>query len=402
MEVASTTTITMSLENVPLSEAVEYLAELAGLRLEIGAFSYRLLGPGKIGGMRNRFTGGAEYIDTDFNSTRHFGGARPVDIFNPSRGFFPEDTAANFNDGRNTFSTSYATTAVFVEDALNLTPSWLLLGGLRYDKIDLSRQIRDDNTNLTTEAFSQNFENTTWRVGTTYEIVDGTSLFTQYSTATIPISSLLTARLRNSRFDLSTGQSAEAGFKSTYLGGLATTTASVYQIDQDDILTTDPNNPAQTIQGGSLQSRGIEVDTAFTLTDHWNVTVAGTVADAEYTALDEPDGNGIISRAGNRPINFSPYSILASTSYRLDTLPATIGVSVTHTGPFYTDTANTIEVNGRTLVDAWISYDIGKGTLRLRGRNLTDELYADWADYNPGAVYLGAPRSVDMTYSVKW
>ncbi len=64
--------------------------------------------------------------------------------------------------------------------------------------------------------------------------------------------------------------------------------------------------------------------------------------------------------------------------------------------------ANTIEVGERTLLDAWIAYDLAQGTVRLRGRNLTDELYADWSGYSPTQVYLGAPRSFDVTYSVKW
>ena len=67
-----------------------------------------------------------------------------------------------------------------------------------------------------------------------------------------------------------------------------------------------------------------------------------------------------------------------------------------------TDVIRKPSVNERTLIDAWLSYDIGHGTVRFRGRNLTDELYAEWADYNPASVYLGAPRSFDVTYSVKW
>lgn len=357
---------------------------------------------GRLGDLRNRFTSGVEYIATDFNSTRHFASAQTVDILNPDRGTFPEDNAANFDDGRNFFATSYGTTGVFLENALNVTPAWLLLGGIRYEKINLDRSVRNDNTGLITEAFNKEFENTTWRVGTTYEIVDGTSLFAQYATATIPISSLLTARLRNSGFDLSTGRSSEAGIKSTYLGGRATTTASVYQIDQDGILTRDPNNPTLTVQGGSLRSRGVEIETTVALTEQWNATASGTLVDVEYTELTQSVGGVAVSRAGNQPINASPYSLSASTSYRLDTLPMTLGVSVSYVGPFYTDTANTIEAKERTLVDAWVSYDIGSGTVRLRGRNLTDELYAEWADYNPAAVYLGAPRSFDVTYSVKW
>ncbi|MGO4685008.1 TonB-dependent receptor [Hyphomicrobium sp. 2TAF46] len=357
---------------------------------------------GNIGGLRNRFTTGAEYIDTQFNSARHFGSANAVDIFDPDRGPFPVDNATNFDDGRKTYFSHYGTTGVFLENALNLTPSWLVLGGLRYEYINLDRSIRDDNTNQITTAFTKDYEDVTWRVGTTYEIVKNTSLFAQYATATVPISSLLTGSLSRAQFDLSKGRSAEAGIKSTYFGGRVTTTASFYQIDQDNILTNDPNNPTQTVQGGSLRSRGIELDTTVALTERWNVTVAGTVIDAEYTNLYQNVGGELVSRNGNMPVNASPYSLSASTSYRLASLPATVGMSVNRVGPFYTDTANTIKVNERTLLDAWISYDIGGGTLRIRGRNLTDEIYAYWADYNPGSVYLGAPRSFDVSYTIKW
>ena len=218
----------------------------------------------------------------------------------------------------------------------------------------------------------------------------------------IPITTLMTASLANGKFELSTGESVEAGIKSTWAGGRVTTTASLYQIDQDNILTRDPANSTLTIQGGSQRSRGVEVDTSVALTDRWNLSLAGTLIDAEYTKLTERAGGVAVDRSGNRPINASPYAWTASTSYRLPHAPVTIGLALHNVGPFFTDTANLTEARARTLLDAWVAYDIGGGTLRIRGRNLTNEFYAEWADYNPTSVYLGAPRSVDATYTFKW
>lgn len=101
-------------------------------------------------------------------------------------------------------------------------------------------------------------------------------------------------------------------------------------------------------------------------------------------------------------VNVPDYTWHLSSSYRLETLPITLGASLYGVGSFYTDAVNTIEVRDRTLLDAWIAYDIGGGTLRLRGRNLTDEFYADWSGSNPTQVYLGAPRSFDISYAIKW
>ena len=42
---------------------------------------------------------------------------------------------------------------------------------------------------------------------------------------------------------------------------------------------------------------------------------------------------------------------------------------------------------------------LASGTLTLRGRNLTDEFYADWSGYSPTQVYVGAPRTVELGWT---
>jgi iron complex outermembrane receptor protein len=37
--------------------------------------------------------------------------------------------------------------------------------------------------------------------------------------------------------------------------------------------------------------------------------------------------------------------------------------------------------------------------LTLRGRNLTDAFYSDWSGYASGLVFIGAPRSVELSFS---
>jgi iron complex outermembrane receptor protein len=340
---------------------------------------------GNIGGMRNRFAAGAEYMETTFGSRRAFGSTGPVDIFFPDRGFYTESTPGTFE------TAEHVTKAAFAEHAINLTPAWILASGIRYETIDLNR-----TSSALPEPFGNDLGATTWRIGTTYELRPGTTLFAQYAEAVAPVSALMIASLTNSQFKLTTGNSMELGVRSRMLGGRVMATASVYQIEQDDIIT---RNLQSSVQGGSQRSRGVEVETAISLTDRWNLSLSGTLIDTEFTDLTAADGTSLV---GNRPVNTVPWAWSALTTYRLESLPATVGAQLTGVGPFYTSNANLYEAQERTVLDAWVAFDLGKGTLRLRGRNLTDEFYVEWADYNETSVYVGAPRSFDVTYSVKW
>lgn len=346
---------------------------------------------GYVGGFRNRFAAGAEYMETTFGSTRRFGSTPGVDIFDPDRGTYPAGTLGTQQ------ATEHVTKAVFAENAINLTREWLVSAGIRYETIDLDRTIFNEATRAT-QQFGNDFESTTWRIGTTYEIVEGTSLFAQYAEAVVPITALMLSSFTNSQFELSTGTSAEIGIKSTLFDGRVTTTASVYEITQDDIITRNPANPAVPVQGGSQRSRGIEAEAAIDLTSRWNLALSGTLIDAEFTELRTASAD----LTGNRPLNSVPWAWSALTTYRLEGLPATVGAQLSGVGPFYTSNANLYEAKERTVLDAWIAFDVGSGTLAVRGRNLTNEFYAEWADYNETSLYVAPPRSFDVTYSVKW
>ncbi|GBD47979.1 TonB-dependent receptor [Methylopila sp. Yamaguchi] len=349
---------------------------------------------GEIGGRRNRFSAGFEYMRTEFGSRRRFGSTTPVDPYDPDRGDFPDSTVG-FGTRQN-FDSTVDNTAVFLENALNITPEWIVVAGLRHDWIDLHRKVDDLKTGNATH-FGNDYSSTTWRLGTVYDLTPEVSLFAQYTTAITPASALVLSNATRAGLDLTTGKSIEAGVKTSLLGGRLVATASVYQIEQHDIVRTYAGG--RTEQGGDQRSRGVEFDVSFAVTEQWRVNANASILQAEFTKLEE----GGADRKGNRPLNVLEQTFNLWTTYRLASIPVTFGAGVRHVGDFYTDNANTIRVDGRTLLDASIAYDVPVGgTLTLRGRNLTNKFYAEWSGYSSTQVYVGAPRSFDVTYSVKF
>jgi iron complex outermembrane receptor protein len=352
---------------------------------------------GDLGGRRNRLTIGAEYSDTHFVTTRRFGKTTSVDRFAPDRGRFPAVTQANFPGAGNRVDwiSDSTTAAVFLEDAYNLSPRWLLVGGLRYDHVDLDRQTTDLNTGAVAR-FGQAYDPLSWRIGTVFDLAPRTQVYGQFSHAVTPVSSFLFLNSTNARFDLSAGDAYEVGIKTSFWNNRADLTAAAYHITQDDILTRDPANPALTLQGGRQASYGVELSLSAALTDQLRVDASGALLNSQFKTLIEAGG---VDRSGNRPPNVPEQMFDVSAYYSLATLPVTLGATVRHDGDFYTSNANTFRVKSHTVVDAQVSWRAPFGRVTVRGRNLFDTLYADWSGYGATQVYLGAPRSVDVTLS---
>ncbi len=227
----------------------------------------------------------------------------------------------------------------------------------------------------------------------------GTQIYAQYNRATAPITTLLLSNTARAAFDLSKGKSVEAGMKSSFLQDRGVFTVSLFKIRQDDILTRDPVTPSLTVQGGSREAKGVELDFSFAVTRQWQVGANAAFIDSKFTELREAGG---ADRSGNRPPNVTNQVFNLDTTYRLAGLPLTLGAAVRHAGDFFTDNANTIRVKGHTVLDASISYRFSSSTLTLRGRNLGDRFYADWSGYSTTQVYVAAPRSVDLTWTAQF
>jgi iron complex outermembrane recepter protein len=350
-------------------------------------FSY----DGELGGRRNRFTVGAEATLTGFDSKRRFGTTTSVDAFNPDRGLFPTaDTPAVFGT-RQQVRADVDTIAIFAEDAFNVTPDLILVGGARYDQIELDRSILNVTSGALT-TYANTYEPFSWRLGAVYSVRPSTQLFAQYSSAVVPVSGLLFISAANSRFDLTTGENIEAGVKTDLFGERVQLTASIYHIRQDDIITRDPSNPNVSIQGGSQTSTGFETSVSAALTDTLQLDIGAAFLNAEFDELLEAGG---ANRSGNVPTNTPEQLVDFALTWSPTSVPLSFFGAVRYNGEFFMDNANTVRIAPATLFDAGVTWRTGVADISFRGRNLTDELHAGTGFGNQ--VELGAPRSVELT-----
>lgn len=356
-----------------------------------------LTNDGTIGGLRNRFVVGMEYNHTDFASLRQQAPASAlarVDPYAPVVGSIPTSASA-YSASNVNFDSRLRTLSVFAEDALNITPQWLVVGGARYDHIDLDRSVTNYNAlPNSVQTSSPTYQPFSWRLGSTYALTPGLTLYAQYTTAAVPVSSMLLQSIVNTGFRLTTGLSYEAGFKLTAFDQHLTLTGAAYRIEQKNILTRDPANPSLTVQGGRQSSRGVEISLGAAVSPNLSVGGAIGYTDAQYDQLIE---SGNVDRSGNRPINTPSTTANGYVSYLLPGTAVTLNGFVRHVSGFYTDTANSIFVRGRTTFDASATWQVARQiAVTVRGRNLTNAVYGEYSGYPTTNIYVGAPRSAEI------
>ena len=358
-----------------------------------------LTGDQHFGRRRNRLTVGVEATRNTFFMPRRFGTTTSVDPFSPARGTFPALVPANFPGAGSfvDFDTTITLASVFAEDAFSVAPRVTLVAGGRLDRFDLDRRVTDVNAATVTD-FGRVFTPKSGRVGLVVDVAPQTQLFGQVTTAVAPVSTVPIISLTNSRFELTTGRSWEGGVKSTLAQGKVELTTSVFDVMQDDILTRDPNNANITIQGGRQSSRGVEMSISLIPTPALRIDANAAVMRAQFDELIEAGG---LDRSGNVPTNVPERTAGVWATYRVAATPLALGVGVRGQGKYFGNNANTLELKGFTVVDAQASWRLGQGDLILRGKNLTDAFYVEWAA-TANQMLVGMPRVVELSYQFRF
>jgi len=356
---------------------------------------------GNLGGMDNRFVVGGEYSETRFGSRRRFSDSSAatasllrVPVFDPYLAPFDENPALSTGGGNRTNTLSNVKVAsVFVEDALKPLHNLTLVGGLRHDRTEVERGIADLNLGSYTR-FGTSYRATSGRIGAAYDLTPQSSVYAQYTNATLPVNSLFLLSASNAAFPMSRGKQAEVGFKQSLPDANLEWTAAAYRIELGNVLSRDPNNPNNTVNNGSQSSRGIELSAVWRPARGW--TLAGNLAalDARFDTLVEA---GNVSRMGKTPPNVPERVANVFATYRPDGSKFEYFASLNHVGPMYTDNANQIRINGFTTLDAAVSYRMRNTLLSFRVRNLTDKLYATWAGRATSQVLLAPRRTFELS-----
>lgn len=348
----------------------------------------------QLAGLENQLVVGFDINRISYKNISNSGNnaTRLVDAADPVPGLFIHQASTPTKPRYTNRIRQYS---VFAEDRLKVSEQFSVVGGLRYDRPEITK------TDYVAAAnnFTATPEAVTWRVGAVYNPLPTLALYGQYATAADPVGALVSTSLAQSAFDLSTGRQVEAGMKHVFWGARGQWTLAVYDIVKRKLLTSDPLIPTIQVQVGQQSSRGVEASLFLEPVDGLSITLNGALLRARYDDFAESVGGPLFQRDGNRPSNVAARSANAFISWEFAKGWVADG-GVSHVGKRYQDAANTRVVPAYTLTDIGLRHQLVEAaSLALRVRNIFNETYAR-ATYGTTQWVLGDPRTVEATLHV--
>ncbi|MEM7501587.1 MAG: TonB-dependent receptor [Pseudomonadota bacterium] len=157
-----------------------------------------------------------------------------------------------------------------------------------------------------------------------------------------------------------------------------------------------------TENAGESEISGAELELRHTFSDSLSAYVSVGLSDTEFTDFVS-DISGDLT--GN-DFAFSPETTAAVGGQWWITDRIAVGGSVAYQSETWSDTANTVELDDRTLVDLNVRYETERFAIVAYGKNLTDEFYlisdGPGLDLNSRLVTAGFPRQYGATVQVNF
>lgn len=363
-----------------------------------------------IAGFDNRFVATVAASKLQFNVSQDTVGpngdnADTVNLVNPARGLY---------GGRadEKIFTNLDNVSLSLEDRLKLTGNFALIGGIRFEQIELSR-IRFDETGdlVGGYPFAKRFSPITGRVGYTWEALPGLTFYSQYATAADPTVANIFILRPTSPLLLTESRTYETGAKFLSADKKLEVLVSAFDIERKNVYV--PESGQLFNVAGKIATRGFEVAAAVNPIEGLRLWGNAAFAQSRFVDFSYVDGNGVFqSYSGMTPPNVPTFVGNAGASYRFATAwPVEIGASMRHVGDRFNFQDNLVTMNAYTIYDAYAFVDLPKSVfnsiertrLTFRVKNLTNKLYAAWGD--PGytdQIILGAPRSYEVAASFRW
>lgn len=256
--------------------------------------------------------------------------------------------------------------APYVVDQISLSSRFQVLAGARLDTVDF-----DDALN----GRSRSDTELSPMIGAVWLPTDDLSFYGNWSRSFAPPSARARESLAPER-----SEQFEFGVKLTALDGRARLTASVYELERDNIAIPDDNGFTQ--QVGNQRSRGFEIDVAGELPGGLHGVVSYAYTDAELTRFSEqvlvftPGGvvPVVFDRSGNAPA-FAPRDLFSAWVGKRFDGGLGVALGARYVGKQYIAEDNAFELPSAFVVNGQVSYAFSSYRVSLNVENLTDRSY---------------------------
>lgn len=316
------------------------------------------------GSIRHTFLGGIDYRenrshydgDGDFDQS-HF----PLDIVNPDYSAPLLPVAAPYSGGARNEQLGF-----YVQDHIALTDRLTATLSGRWDRVKSDGELQT--------AFSP-------RVGATYEILPAVALYATWAKSFTPqFGSQIVLETDSSGAPSVIGQAPpergrniEGGIKFAPAGGAVSGMISIYDLERQNVLTSDPTFPNFSRVSGRQRSRGVEIE------GQWHPASGATLnlayAYIRAKVLDDetmPIGTELINIPRH---NVGLYGRYVVPSGRLANLGANLGFTYNSSRNGAVPDVVAYRLPSYVLIDAGLSYVIGDWGIQLTVNNLLNERY---------------------------
>lgn len=273
------------------------------------------------------------------------------DLYDPQYGIVPDSELAVAVDQPDQ---RVRQTGVYLQDQIRIGEHWTFTVGLRNDRVTDKVQGGEEQKD---SAFSKRF-------GVVYLASNGLAPYFSYSESFNPVVGLDAS---NNTFKPRRGEQVEVGMRYQPVGSEDMYTVSVYDLQEENRLSSDPDNPNFSIQKGKVNVWGVELDAVTKVTDRLDL-----LANYTYTHARTKDGS-----SESYVPEVHPHVASLWTTYRFslgDYDGFKLGGGVRFIGS-NRDETGTLDVPSVTLFDAMLAYETDDWRASLNALNITDETY---------------------------
>lgn len=297
----------------------------------------------------------------------------------------------------------------YLQDMVELAPSWKLVAGLRFDDLngDYDQYAIPNNASgpVTTTSYRMKVSEWSKRLGVLFQPTDRHSFHASYGTSFNTSGDAYSLGASNADTPPEESINLELGAKIDSADKRLTTRLALFRSTKLNERNTDPDLPVVTLSG-RRHTAGFEIDLAGRITHDWEVfgsymwlPIAKVDKAAPCPATGSCMQNTPGEREGDRPALTPKHSGTIWTTYQF-TPKFRAGAGVNFRGK-QKPTRSEFHVPGYATIDLMAEYHVNKDfTIKGNVTNVTDKLYAD--QLYPAHYVPGAGRLIQVTGSYRF
>lgn len=303
-----------------------------------------------------------------------------------------------------TVETTADSFAVYVNDQVDLSKQWKVVGGLRWDRFKVSSGLALATlpagfpADTTRAAAPHSDSMLSQRAGVIFQPTETQSYYLSYGTSFNPSAETVTQSASTAALDPEKNRSFELGAKIDLLEGNLSLNGALFNVAKTNARTTDAVTRITTLDG-DVRVRGLELGVVGRITPAWQVLAGYTLLDGEVVrSRDVGTGFDLGIRSQGKTLQNTPrHNASLWTTYSfLGNWEA--GGGAVYSSKRFVNNFETAVIDGYTRVDASLAFKQPKYDIRFNLQNLTDEAYHEVASGGRATPVKGRSALVTLAY----